>query len=330
MPKQNLLVTTDLLDRSNTRRLARYSKVLISSKIRENELPEVLPSVDALMIFSWPTFLTDENLARMPRLKFIQSILAGVNHIPFSKLDRKIVVASNAGAYSGPVAEFACGLLLSAAKRITEHHTTIREGRGVLVRHGDAAQGIYILEGKTLGILGYGGIGQAVAKVARAMGMRVLAYGRRSRGTPGVTLLRDRKGLGRILGESDAIILALPLTKETTRIINGDSLSAMKDEMVLVNVARGELVDEDALYKHLREHPGFRYATDVWWYKEGKESLTTNHDFASLPNFIGAPHVSGPSGLATGLPVKVAVENTLRFLTKRPVKNTVNRTDYTG
>ena len=329
MTKKNLLVTTDLIDPANLKRLSSHASVSASSALSPEGLEGLLPSVDAMMIFSWPNFLTPEELARMPRLRFIQSILAGVNHIPFKTLHRRIVVASNAGAYSGPVAEYAWGLLLAAAKRIVEHHTSLREGRARIVRHGDAAEGIYMLEGKTLGILGYGGIGAMVARMSKPFRMRVLGFTRRRAASSGVTLLSGKRGLERILSESDAIVIALPLTKSTTRIINEDALSKMKETAVLVNVARGELVDEAALYDHLKSHPGFRYAADVWWYRENRESLETNHNFASLPNFIGTPHVSGPSGLATGVPIKVAVDNTIRFLKGKTPENVVERSDYT-
>ena len=330
MPKKNLLVTTDLIDPANLKRLSSLANVSASSVLSRETLEALLPSVDAMMIFSWPKFLTPEALARMPRLRFIQSILAGVNHVPFKILDRRAVVASNAGAYSGPVAEYAWGLLLAAAKRIVEHHTSLREGRARLVRHGDAAEGIYMLEGKTLGILGYGGIGAMVARMSRPFRMRVLALTRRRAQSSVVTLLSGKRGLERILRESDAIVIALPLTKSTTRIINKDALSKMKENVVLVNIARGELVDETALYDHLKSHLGIRYATDVWWYRENRESLETIHNFASLPNFIGTPHVSGPSGLATGVPINVAVDNTLRFLKGKTPQNLVDPSDYTG
>ena len=329
MPKKNLLVTTDLIDPANLKRLSSLANVSASSVLNRETLEALLPSVDAMMTFSWPKFLTPEALARMPRLRFIQSILAGVNHVPFKILDRRVVVASNAGAYSGPVAEYAWGLLLAGAKRIVEHHTSLREGRARLVRHGDAAEGIYMLEGKTLGILGYGGIGAMVARMSKPFRMRVLALTRRRAASIGVTLLTGKRGLERILRESDAIVIALPLTKSTTRIINKDALSKMKQNAVLVNIARGELVDETALYDHLKSHPGVRYATDVWWYRENRESLETTHNFASLPNFIGTPHVSGPSGLATGVPIRVAVDNTLRFLKGKTPQNIVDLSDYT-
>src|SRR5213594_419282 len=113
MPKKNLLVTTDLIDPANLRGLSSFANVSASSVLSRESLEALLPSVDAMMIFSWPKFLTPEALALMPRLRFIQSILAGVNHIPFKTLDRRVVVASNSGAYSGPVAEYAWGLLLA-------------------------------------------------------------------------------------------------------------------------------------------------------------------------------------------------------------------------
>ncbi len=328
MPKRNLLVTTDLLDKARVKLLSRYANVFLASELGENELLERLPSIDAMMIFSWPSFLTRVNVGKMSRLRFIQSILAGVNHLPFSNLDKRVVVSSNAGAYSDEVAEHAWGLLLSAAKRVVEQYTQIREGRGVLIRHGDAAKGVYILKGETLGILGYGGIGASVARIANAFGMRVYAFSRRRRSARGVTLLLGRRGLDDVLRKSDAIVIALPLSKFTARIIDRDKLSRMKKNMVLVNIGRGELVDEKALFQHMKANPGFRYATDVWWFKEGKESLATNFPFISLPNFVGTPHVSGPSGLATGRPIKLAVENTLRFLRNITPNNVVDPSEY--
>jgi phosphoglycerate dehydrogenase-like enzyme len=330
MSRQNLLITTDLLEQASIRKLSRKAKVFLASSVDQNKLSALLPSIDSLMIFSWPKFLDKHTIRKMPRLRFIQSILAGVNHVPFEMLGRNVIVASNAGAYSRPVAEYAWGLLLSAAKKIVDHHTALRDGRAVLVRHGDAARGIYVLNHKTLGILGYGGIGTLVGEMANPFQMKVIAWSRRKTRASDVTLVRGKRGFERVLKESDAIVMTLPLTRATTRIINKDSLALMKEQTVLVNVARGELVNEEALYNHLKTHPDFRYATDVWWYREGRESLDTARDFKSLANFIGTPHVSGPSGLATGEPIKIAVENTLRFLRGVPPKNVVDRSDYTG
>jgi len=102
----------------------------------------------------------------------------------------------------------------------------------------------------------------------------------------------------------------------------------MKKAAILVNIARGELVDETAVFHHLQANSNFRYATDVWWYREGRESLKTTQPFFSLPNFVGTPHVSGPSGLATGKPAALAVENTILFLKGLKPKNIVDQSEY--
>jgi phosphoglycerate dehydrogenase-like enzyme len=290
-------------------------------------LEELLPSVDTLLVFSWPSFLTPENLSKMHNLHFIQSILAGVNHIPFAQLDEKVIVSSNAGAYSDEVAEYAWSLLLSAAKRIVDFHNAVKMEQWTL-RRTLGGKEVTILMGKKLGILGYGGIGSAVARIAMGFGMEIYAYSRKPiRGTR-VRSFQGDKGLLTVLGESDAVIVSLPLTKLTNKIVGPDKLATMKKDAMLVNIARGELVDETALYDHLKANPDFRYATDVWWYREGKESLKTTYPFFDLPNFIGTPHVSGPSGLATGKPVKFAVENVIRFLRGLKPRTIVDPSEY--
>jgi phosphoglycerate dehydrogenase-like enzyme len=264
----------------------------------------------------------------MTSLLFIQSILAGVNHIPFASLNKNVIVSSNAGAYSDEVAEYAWALLLSAAKRVVELHVSLREQKWTLKRTLDEGSEITILREKILGILGFGGIGSVVGRVARGFGMHVYAYSRKKSAAKGVKFFVGTSELTILLKNSDAVVLALPLTGQTASIINAERLSEMKKDGILVNVARGELVDEKAMYEHLIANPDFRYATDVWWHRENRESLKTDYPFLSLPNFIGTPHVSGPSGLATGRPVQLAVENTIRFLKGFRPRNIVNPEEY--
>src|SRR5712692_6476472 len=328
MKRQNLLISTDLVDGENVDKLSRYATVYKLADLDEDKLSFLLPTIDCLLFFSWPSLLTRDNIQAMTRLRFIQSILAGVNHVPFVDLKKTVIVRSNAGAYSDEVAEYAWALLMSAAKRIVDMHNSIKEEKWTLRRTVDTGRDVTILRGKTLGILGYGGIGAAVAKIARGLGMQVSAYSRSSRSVKGVKFFHEQNGLSRFLRESDAVVLALPLTKQTTHIIASKELSGMKRAAILVNVARGELVDEKAIYDHLAANPNFRYGTDVWWYREGRESLKTDYPFLSLPNFVGTPHLSGPSGLATGKPVKLAVENMIRFLKGLKPRNIVDPSEY--
>ena len=325
--KPNVLVATDVVGPDAIRSLSRYANVSNATTLDENALVDLLPSVDVLLVFQWPRILTPDNLANMSNLQFIQSILAGVNHIPFAKLDKKVVVSSNAGAYSEEVAEYAWSLILSAAKRIVDFHNSVKSGQWSMRRTLGETK-VTILEGKTLGILGYGGIGSRVAKIGQGFGMKIQAFTRAPVKEKNVTSFQGEKGLLRVLAESDATVICLPLTTSTNKIVGASQLAAMKRDAILVNIARGELVDETALYNHLKANPDFRYATDVWWYQEGRESLKTSHLFFELPNFIGTPHVSGPSGLATGKPVKLAVENVVRFLRGLKPRNVVDPREY--
>jgi glycerate dehydrogenase len=321
------LITTDVVDQASIQALSRYARVFSSTTLDEPSLIRLLPTIDILLVFSWPTFLTAENLSKMSDLRFIQSILAGVNHIPFAQLDRKVIVCSNAGAYSDEVAEYAWSLVLSAAKRIVDFHNAVKAEQWKL-RRTLGGKEVTILGERTLGILGYGGIGAAVARIGKGFSMKIHAFSRKPVREKNVRSFQGDKGLLTVLSESDAVIVSLPLTKFTNKIIDADKLATMKKNAILVNIARGELVDETALYEHLKANPDFRYATDVWWYREGKESLKTMHPFFELSNFIGTPHVSGPSGLATGKPVKFAVENVIRFLRGLKPKNIVNPAEY--
>jgi glycerate dehydrogenase len=327
LAKPNLLITTDVVDAASVRGLSKYARVFSSTALDEASLSQLLPSIDILLVFFWPSFLTPENLSRMSNLRLIQSILAGVNHIPFTQLDRKVVVCSNAGAYSDEVAEYAWALLLSAAKRIVDFHTAVKTGEWTL-RRTLGGKEVTILEGRTLGILGYGGIGSAVSRIGKGFSMKIYAFSRKSVLEKGVKSFQGDKGLLTVLAESDAVIISLPLTKFTNKIIDPDKLATMKKDAILVNIARGELVDETALYEHLKTNTDFRYATDVWWYREGKESLKTLSPFFELSNFIGTPHVSGPSGLATGKPATFAVANVMRFLWGLKPKNIVDPAEY--
>jgi len=324
----NLLITTSVVDERSIKTLKKYSKVYKLADLSEDRLDEILPSIDCLLVFSWPTQLRIERLQGMTSLRFIQSILAGVNHIPFASLGKSVIVSSNAGAYSEEVAEYAWALLLSAAKRVVELHVSLREEKWSLRRTLDEGSEITVMRGKILGILGFGGIGKAVATIAKGFGMQLYAFSRKKWASKGVRVFTGPGGLTDLLRRSDAVVLALPLTSQTARIISAERLSEMKKDGILVNVARGELVDEKAMYDHLASNPNFRYATDVWWYRENRESLKTDYPFLSLPNFIGTPHVSGPSGLATGRPVQLASENTIRFLKGLHPRNIVNPEDY--
>jgi phosphoglycerate dehydrogenase-like enzyme len=325
---RKVLVTTDRLGAENLERLSRYAEVLEGYKLDENEMQSVLPLVDAAVVLGWPNYFTRENLAKMSRLRFIQTLSVGVNQIRFHDLPARVMVSSNAGAYSTEVGEHAWGLLMVAAKKIAQTNAGIKKSGGTIESFRSEMKDTLVLKGRTMGILGYGGIGRAVARFALAFGMRVIALSRTRRAEKGVKVYYGRRGLDTILRLSDAVLISLPLTKSTEGMIGARELAMMKKGAVMVNVARGDIVDQRALYERMKANESFSYATDVWWYKDGKETLQTELPFAELPNFVGTPHTSGPAAVVGGEPQRAAVENAVRYLRGLGPKNIVDASEY--
>lgn len=308
------------------RGLTELAEVFWLRDLSEGELDALLPSVDCLFVQFWPQELTRERLARMTRLSFVQSALAGVNHIPFGDLPPGVRVSSNAGGYSDEVGEFAWALLLSGAKRVVRWNRAPEAsvGRSPL----ELGRDVIVLRDGVLGVLGYGGIGRVVAGFGKAFGMKVMALTRNSVDEEDVEPLVGDAGLDTILKASDAVVIALPLTNSTRGLIGKDRLEFMKRGAILVNVARAEIIDQRAVYQHLLLNTDFVYATDVWWTKEGKEMYPPELPFFGLGNFVGSPHVAGPSAAAAGRPLRNSLDNLLRFAKGEAVSNVVDPADY--
>jgi phosphoglycerate dehydrogenase-like enzyme len=327
--RRKLLVGQTYNRREEFAPLRRYADIYWLDDMDAEELARVLPSIDCLYSHGWPEALDAGEVSKMKNLRFFQTGNAGVNTMRFDLLDERVVVCSNAGSYSDEVAEFAVGLMLAAGKSIVKFDRELRAGTSAHQRLDELGSHVAFFRGKTLGIVGYGGIGRSTARLVKPFGMRVMAFGRRPVKDRGVKLLRGRLGLMKLLHESDVVVLAVPLTKVTRGMIGRQELAAMRPEATLVNVARGEVVQKEAMYDHLAKNPKFAYATDVWWPDgEGVESFSPDLPFLELGNFIGTPHASGPSAIISGNVGKGVVENLTRYFTGRPLKNVVDRSEY--
>jgi phosphoglycerate dehydrogenase-like enzyme len=309
--------------------LKRYADIYWLDEMDEQEQARVLPMVDCLYSHGWPRALDAARVSMMKSLRLYQAGNAGVNNVRFDLLDKKVVVCSNAGGYSDEVAEFAIGLMLAAGKSIVKFDRQLRSGAFEHQRLDDVGRQVAFFSGKTIGIVGYGGIGRSTARLAKPFGMNVLAFGRHLVNERGVSLLRGRSGLMRLLRDSDVVVLAVPLTKITKGMIGREELAAMRPSATLVNVARGEIVKKEAVYDHLVKNQGFVYATDVWWPDdEGTETFSPDLPFLELENFIGTPHASGPSAIISGMVARGVVENLTRYFKGLPLRNVVDRTEY--
>jgi len=296
----------------------------IGKEINENELK------DAAVLFfgGTPSWLSKEILAKMPNLKLIQTISAGVDYVKFENIPEKILVCGNVGAFSEPIAEHVFAMILAFAKDLFVHQKEL--SNGFFNQH----ENHMFLKGKNITILGAGGIGQAVARLAMSFQMNVFGVNSMGKEVPNFRRITTLENVDRLLPISDVVVIALPLTLKTRGVIDSAKLNKMKEDAILVNIARGAIIVERDLYEHLVKHPKFRAGLDVWWGRRPRagegEKFTLNHPFFELPNFIGTPHVSGNVPESVGIASMFAVENIIRFVKNRELKGIMDRRDYTG
>jgi phosphoglycerate dehydrogenase-like enzyme len=284
---------------------------------------ETLPAAEVLLVRGWRREFPPGTLAGMRRLELVQGLFTGVDHLPWDEIPATATVCGNAGAQADAVAEHALALLLAAAKRIAFHDAAVRAGRFPQDVRGRR------IEGLTLGILGYGHIGQALAARAAPLGMRILALNRHGGGDGPVDRWFATSEWRELAAGSDILVCCLPLTKATRGRIGREFLAAMKVDALLVNVSRGRVVDEEALFAHLRDHPGFTAALDVWWHYPKAEGERPYHrPFHDLPNVIMTPHVAFAVPDNAERILAHALENVARHLRGEPVRNVAPREEY--
>jgi len=255
------------------------------------------------------TELRPHELALIANARLLQTMSAGVDFLPFSTLPPSLQVASNGGAYAEPMAEHALAMALAAAKRLIVEHTALAGGAF------NQFEQNRMLAGGVCGIFGFGGIGEATAKLMRALGMRIHAVNRRGATDAQVDWIGGVDRLDELLAASDVLLISAPLSRTTRGIIDAAALARMKPDAILVNLARGELIDEAALFTHLRNHPRFTACIDAWWVEPGRHGrFAMDQPFMTLPNVIGSPHNSATVASSRSAGLRRAAENCRRAL----------------
>ncbi len=254
-----------------------------------------------------------------PQLKVIANVAVGYDNIDVeAATNRGIVVTNTPGVLTETTADLAFALLMAAARRVVEGDGYVREGRW------DRFQMTLLLGadvyGKTLGIAGFGRIGQAVARRARGFDMTVL-YTKRTPLEPAVEaeLGSRRVDKATLLEEADFVVLALPLSEETHHYIGREELRAMKRTAILVNIARGAVVDEPALVSALQEGEIAASGLDVF---EHEPSVPA--ELVSMENVVLTPHIASASVETREKMALMAAENCLAVLAGRTPSNPLN------
>jgi phosphoglycerate dehydrogenase-like enzyme len=306
---------------------------------REGLTDEPVDDVEVLLRGWLSSDAFDRLLARAPRLNWVHSASAGVERaLTPAARERGLVITNARGVFSRPIAEYVLMMILATSRRLPGLLELQRE------RTWQPLEGVELRD-VTVGIVGLGSIGRAVGALATAFGCRVVAVRRRSEQGSGSShaadsagaatsgrgeelsfgeLMLDRVGgpetLPELLGESDFVVLAAPLTPETEDMIDAAALAAMKPTAWLINVARGRLIDERALLNALRDGSIGGAILDTF----RDEPLQPSSPFYDLSNVIVTPHTSWSSGRVLDRSVELFCDNLRRYAAGEPLLNVVD------
>lgn len=288
-------------------------------RVAAGELPEALTGAagEADAILAWFTSRErlEAALAMAPRVRWVHVSSAGVDTLLFPALVESPATLTNArGAFSWSLGEFTLAAVLYFAKDLPRMKRLQQAGRWEPFD----VEGV---QGKTLGVVGYGDIGRAIAERARAFGMRVLAVRRRPAPDPLVDQVYAPESLPEAAALSDYLAVAAPLTEETRGLVGEAAIRAMRPTAVLINVGRGPVVDERALLSALEEGRIRGAALDV----VEQEPLPAGHPFYRLDNVLLSPHCADHTKGWRALSMEVFLDNFERFRRGLPLRNVVDK-----
>jgi phosphoglycerate dehydrogenase-like enzyme len=289
----------------------------------EAEFRDTLRQADVLIGWHLGQELPAGVLQASPGLKLIQLLSAGADSVDFAAIPERLTLASNVGAYAEPMAEYVMAMALALARRLPQRHADLAKGEFKMWER------VLTLDGAVCAILGFGGIGRATARLMRAFGARIHAVNSSGRTSEPVEFIGTLSDLDQVLAAADVLVIALPLVNATRDLIGARELNLMKPDAILVNVGRAAIVDERALYEHLRSQPDFCAGIDAWWHEPGPGAeFSTRYPFFELPNLLGSPHNSGVTDGALHVGVRMAAENVRRFLNGEAILGVARPGDY--
>ncbi len=287
---------------------------------RTSEDAVIKNAAEAEIVLTNKTVITAETISSLPNLRYIGVLATGYNVVDLAAAGMRGVPVTNIPAYSTPaVAQMVFAHVLNLTQHVAMHAESVRNGEW-----SDCSDFCFWnaplteLKGQTFGIIGLGQIGKETAAIASAFGMRVIAYNHR----PPRELSNDIEmvDLDEVFAKSDVISLHCPLTKENHHLVNSKRLTEMKRSAILINTARGPLVDTKALAKALQEGEIAGAGLDVM----ETEPPIAGHPLFSAPNCHITPHIGWAAQAARRRLIKIAAQNVKAFLVGAP-ENVVNQ-----
>ena len=278
-----------------------------------------LGDVEVLLRGPMPTGVFDRLLARTPRLMWVHSATAGVERVLTpAALERGLAITNARGVFSDPIAEYVLMMILAVSRRLPLLLELQRE------RTWQPLEGREMAD-ITVGVVGFGSIGRRVAELVLTAGSRVVATRRQGEGEPPDELealidMLPADGLPELMAQSDFVVLALPLTPETSNIVDAELLAHAKPGAWLINIARGALVDERALIRAVRDGRLGGAVLDAF----REEPLPADSELYATSNVIVTPHTSWYSGRVLDRSIDLFCDNLERFRQGEPLANLVD------
>lgn len=290
-----------------------FGEVVVYDRLPKDEAAVIAAVVDADVVVTNKVVLTESVLAACPNLKLICVTATGYNVVDTAAARARGILVTNVPTYgTEAVGQAAIAMLLEITNRVGHHDRAVREGRwSNAIDWTFWDYPLIELCGKTMGIIGYGNIGQVTGRIAKALGMQVIVYSRTVRQETGA----DYVSLEELLTRSDVIALHVPLFPETRNIIDAAAIAKMKDGVILLNNSRGGLIDEQALADALHSGKVAAAALDVM----SVEPIPADHPLLSAPNCIITPHISWASRECRERIMETTVENVRAFVAGAPV-----------
>ncbi|MGC2788815.1 MAG: NAD(P)-dependent oxidoreductase [Thermoplasmata archaeon] len=279
--------------------------------------------VEAMLVGSLGSEVMEFDARTTPNLSFIQRLYTGLDGFPFGRFPDSVRIAGNVGAYAPFVSEHAIALALAAARDLPGARELVRAGR---LRPQPENRPLYQA---TAVVLGYGEIGREIARRLTGFDCRVIGLNRTGAPAPGCSEMLAADRLDEAVALGDFVFEVRPLTRRTAGSVGTAEFAVMRPNAVFVNVGRAGTVDEEALYRHLKAHPTFRAAIDVWWDEDfARGAFSSRFPFAELPNFVGSPHSAGATPSGAPRVLRLAVENLARFFRGETPLYVVDRAEY--
>jgi phosphoglycerate dehydrogenase-like enzyme len=278
---------------------------------KDRPSPAQMARAEVLMAYTVPAGV----LPGMPKLRWAQCMMAGVEAwMALPDLPRELVLTCARGTHEESMPENIIGALLYVAKPYAAAAANQKEAKWA---HGAAEP----LTGKTLGVLGLGAIGRNVARIAAALGLRVIGTKRRPEPVPHVAEVLPFEGTARVLAQADFVLLLLPATRETDNLMDAGRLALMKPTAWLLNFGRGHLIKDEDLVAAVKAKKIAGAVLDVF----RQEPLPAEHPFWGTEGILVLPHIGGPHPERDKFVARLFVDNLGRYLDGRPLKEIVDR-----